>query len=195
MWHLRAGMSKWPVCGHRCLLIGFLTKSSNGTRPISSEEQSHVFYVELGGHVCWPDWDLRLSQQVVFGLHLSGQSRSVLSGAKSPYNQLQDYYRGRLPENDTCGGGSQQAGQALCAGSLSVCSSSVLHSFSPTLLLSQLAEAEAVDENHCFGYRGAKGVDGWVPTLAKWDLENGLWDCFKVKVQMAEHVGSGWTEW
>lgn len=30
--------------------------------------------------------------------------------------------------------------------SLSVCSSSVLHSFSPTLLLSQLAEAEAVDK-------------------------------------------------
>lgn len=40
------GLSKLPVCGHRCLLIGFLTKSSNVTQPIRSEDRSSMLYNE-----------------------------------------------------------------------------------------------------------------------------------------------------
>lgn len=73
---------------------------------------------------------------------------------------------------------------------LSVCGSAVLHSFSPTSLLSQLVPAEAIDIITVLATEERKGVDRWVPTLAKWDLENILWGCFKVKVQMARHINS-----
>lgn len=47
----------------------------------------------------------------------------------------------------------------------SVCSSSVLSSFSPTLLLSQLVVEGAIDIITVLATKGAKGVDRCVPTL------------------------------
>lgn len=87
--------------------------------------------------------------------------------------------------------GASKRGQALGPGSPSVCSSSGLHSFPPTLLLSQLAAAETIDKITVLATGEQKVLTDefllWLNEI--WKIVCGT--AFKVKVQMAERISSG----
>lgn len=152
MWHISTGMSKLTDLWSQVhVLIGYFTKSANVTQPIRSKDWSSMFYLYISAassHVCCPDWDLTLSHGLGNRLCLDCTSLARAALVCLALNPLKSNYKTitvitfpkkwqwslwwREPERRTC--------PQLC-----LSSSSVLHSFSPALLLSQLVAAAAVD--------------------------------------------------
>lgn len=65
MRHFRTGVRKWPVCGCRCVLTGYLRSNSSNldgsSRPVSFRRVTPR--AAASGHVCLPDWALGLDRE------------------------------------------------------------------------------------------------------------------------------------
>lgn len=113
-------------------------------------------------HVCRPDWDLTLSHTLPNRLCLDRNSMAC-PAQNLIYLKL---ITRLLPW------GNQTAGKPSA---LVLCPQSSLSHVAVIAVSCRRGRSY----NHCFGYKGAKGVDRCVPTLANWYLENILWGWVK----------------